>query len=129
MALSEQEALFRKAHDLNTWIAEPQVMLSQILFDKGEFNEAAHHAAGALQTLYDWGTQWCVPTPGFLSRLHSSQRSNKLGVVITGTSELATLSGSASPAWHTSALAAVHPGWGSCLQCPSPPKGNSRQRK
>ena len=58
MPTTEQEALFRKAHELNPWIAEPQVMLSQILFDKAEFSEAAHHAAGALQTLYDWGTCW-----------------------------------------------------------------------
>ena len=33
-------------------------MLSQLLFDKGDFIEAANHAAAALQTLYDWGGCW-----------------------------------------------------------------------
>lgn len=54
----ELEAMYRKASDLNPYIAEPQLMLSQCLFKRGAFAEAAHHAISAIDLFQQWGTPW-----------------------------------------------------------------------
>jgi hypothetical protein len=51
MSAEQQEERFRHAHAHNPWVAEPQIMLSQLLFDRGAFAESAHHAVEALETL------------------------------------------------------------------------------
>jgi len=52
------EALFREATEKNPWVAEPHVMLAQLLFMRQQFSEAVHHAACALEIFYQWGTCW-----------------------------------------------------------------------
>ena len=54
----EQEQLFRTATELNPYVAEPHVMLSQCLFNRGAFEEASHHAICAIDIFYQWGTNW-----------------------------------------------------------------------
>ena len=58
MPKDEQEELFRQATQLNPYVAEPHVMLSQCLFNRGAFELAAHHAVEAIDIFYQWGTNW-----------------------------------------------------------------------
>lgn len=58
LAAAELEALYRRASELNPYIAEPHVMLSQLLFNRGAFAEAVHEAACALDLFYQWSTAW-----------------------------------------------------------------------
>jgi len=55
---AEQERLYRRAGELNPFIAEPHIMLSQLLYNREAFAEAADEAIHALEILYDWGTCW-----------------------------------------------------------------------
>ena len=43
---------YSEAQELNPYIAEPHLMLSQLMFNRGAFAEAAHHAAAGLEQLY-----------------------------------------------------------------------------
>jgi hypothetical protein len=54
----EQVRLLKLAVRKNPFIAEPQVLLAQLLLHQGEPHAAAHHAAEALSILYAWGTCW-----------------------------------------------------------------------
>merc|ERR1712226_1128318 len=38
------EELFRKSAEINPYVGEPHAMLSQVLFNRGAYAEAAHHA-------------------------------------------------------------------------------------
>merc|ERR1712032_47492 len=58
MPKADLEELFVKASKCNPYIAEPRVMLSQLLFMRGAYAEAAHHAICALEIFYQWGTCW-----------------------------------------------------------------------
>mmetsp|Transcript_75032 Transcript_75032/g.160724 ORF Transcript_75032/g.160724 Transcript_75032/m.160724 type:complete len:446 (-) Transcript_75032:88-1425(-) len=54
----EQDRLFRETLELNPYVAEPHIMLSQLAFNRGAFAEAVHEAATGLDILYQWGTHW-----------------------------------------------------------------------
>uniref|UniRef100_A0A6T0V389 DUF6817 domain-containing protein n=1 Tax=Alexandrium monilatum TaxID=311494 RepID=A0A6T0V389_9DINO len=58
MTVDEREAAYRRVCELNPFVAEPHVMLSQELYRKGCFAEAVHEAAHALEIFYQWGTCW-----------------------------------------------------------------------
>jgi len=58
MTGDEREAAYRRVCELNPYVAEPHVMLSQELYRKHAFAEAVHEAASALEIFYQWGTAW-----------------------------------------------------------------------
>jgi len=47
----------------NPFVAEPHVLLSQILMQYGRWEEAANHASQALHLFYQWGTAWDKRAP------------------------------------------------------------------
>ena len=58
LAPDEQQHRLREAICANPFIAEPHVLLAQLLLMDGCWEEAAHHSATALEILYCWGTCW-----------------------------------------------------------------------
>lgn len=54
----EREAAYTRVCELNPFVAEPHVMLSQELYRRGDFVLAVHEAATALEIFYQWGTCW-----------------------------------------------------------------------
>merc|ERR1719277_1257275 len=48
---------------LNPFVAEPHVLLSQVLMQYGRWEEASSHAAEALHLFYQWGTCWDKRAP------------------------------------------------------------------
>lgn len=84
LPFEEQERLFRRAAELNPFFAEPHTMLSQLLFNRGAFAEAAAEAARGLELLYQWATaldkryswnQWV----GFTRLCHLRAKRRELG--------------------------------------------------
>lgn len=58
LPLPEQEAAYRRVTKLNPYVAEPHVMLGQLLYQRGAFPDAVDAAATALDLFYKWGTCW-----------------------------------------------------------------------
>merc|ERR1712217_526643 len=58
LSINELESGYRQVVELNPWVGEPHVMLSQLLYKRGNFAEAVHEAACALDIFYQWGTCW-----------------------------------------------------------------------
>ena len=54
----ELEAMYRKSAELNPWVAETHIMLSQLLYKREAWSEAAEEGVKAIKLLYDWGTHW-----------------------------------------------------------------------
>merc|ERR1719210_1421042 len=50
--------LLHSAIESNPFIAEPHVYMSQLYFNRSQYDLAVHHAANALRAFYDWGTCW-----------------------------------------------------------------------
>lgn len=57
-ASGDEERILRSASALNPWVAEPHVMLAQLLFRDGRYEEAAHEAAEALDLFYTLASCW-----------------------------------------------------------------------
>jgi hypothetical protein len=54
----EREASLRTAIEHNPFIAEPHLVLSQVLFQQEKFGEAAREAKTALEIFYVWANCW-----------------------------------------------------------------------
>lgn len=54
----EQEQLLKEVIDLNPFIGEPHVLLSQLYFRNGQFRLVAHHARHALEKFYALASAW-----------------------------------------------------------------------
>lgn len=60
--LAELEALELAVHR-NPFVAEPHVLMSQVLVQHRRYDEAAGHAAEALRLFFQWGTPWDKRAP------------------------------------------------------------------
>ncbi|KAL3687749.1 hypothetical protein R1sor_014058 [Riccia sorocarpa] len=52
------EPLLRKAFQKNPYLAEPHIVLAQVLLGEGKYEEAEKEATEGLKLLLEWGTHW-----------------------------------------------------------------------
>jgi len=101
MSTEERAAAYRKVSELNPYVAEPHVMLSQELYRQGRFAEAVHEAACALDVLYQWGTCWDKRTSfaqwvGFARMMLLRSKRRLLGLTSLPSQKLSETAGSGS---------------------------------
>ena len=56
--MEELENMYRESCELNPYCAEPHIMVSQLAYARGAYDDAAHYAIVAIDLLYQWGTNW-----------------------------------------------------------------------
>ena len=54
----ELEKMYFRSAQLNPWVAETHIMLSQLMYRRSAWTEAANAAAKGIKLLYEWGTHW-----------------------------------------------------------------------
>jgi len=58
MPAMQLEELYTQSIICNPFIAEPRIILSQLLYNRGEYKEACVQASKSIDLLYQWGTHW-----------------------------------------------------------------------
>ena len=58
MPAMQLEELYKQSIICNPFIAEPRIILSQLLYNRGKYKEACVQASKSIDLLYQWGTHW-----------------------------------------------------------------------